>query len=121
MPAAFAALAEPHRREIVGLLRGGEACVGDLVYHIGLSQPAVSKHLRVLRDAGMVSVRAERQQRFYRLDPAPLRELDEWLEPYRARWSESLDRLDEHLEATRQPPPPPPPNDPNHPNDRNAT
>lgn len=101
MPVAFAVLAEPHRCEILNVLRDGEASVGELVAHLGLSQPGVSKHLRVLREAGMVVARAERQQRLYRLDPGPLREIDEWLEPYRRRWSASLDRLDDHLSATR--------------------
>lgn len=118
MPAAFAVLAEPNRREILGVLRDGEVCVSDLVEQLGMSQPAVSKHLRVLRDAGMVTVRADRQQRFYRLDPGPLRELDEWLQPYRAKWSESLDRLGEHLDATRDDPPPTPSEKPNDRNDR---
>lgn len=75
--------------------------MGELVAHLGLSQPGVSKHLRVLREAGMVVARTDRQQRLYRLDPGPLREIDEWLEPYRRRWSASLDRLDDHLSATR--------------------
>lgn len=102
MPTAFDVLAEPNRREILGVLREGEACVGELVERLRLSQPAVSKHLRVLREAGMVVARAERQQRIYRLEPGPLQELDEWLEPYRSHWSGALDRLDGHLAATRR-------------------
>lgn len=94
----FSALAEPHRREILDLLREGERPVGDLVDRLGLSQPSVSKHLRVLRDAGLVEVRPDGQRRLYRLQPAPLAELDEWLAPFRALWSRSLDRLDQHLE-----------------------
>ena len=105
MPAAFAVLAEPHRVEILNVLRDGEATVGELVAHLGLSQPGVSKHLRVLREAGMVVARADRQQRLYRLDPGPLREIDAWLEPYRRSWAASLDRLDAHLSATRGPRP----------------
>lgn len=101
MSTAFDVLAEPNRREILGVLREGEACVGELVERLRLSQPAVSKHLRVLREAGMVVARAERQQRIYRLEPGPLQELDEWLEPYRAHWSGALDRLGGHLAATR--------------------
>ena len=101
MPIAFAVLAEPNRREILNVLRGGETSVGDLVTHLGLSQPGVSKHLRVLREAGMVVARVDRQQRLYRLDPRPLREIDAWLEPYRRSWSASLDRLDDHLAAKR--------------------
>ena len=94
----FSALAEPHRREILELLREGERPVGDLVERLGLSQPAVSKHLRVLRDAGLVEVRPDGQRRLYRLQPGPLTELDQWLAPFRALWSGSLDRLDQHLE-----------------------
>ena len=101
MPIAFAILGEPHRLEILNVLRGGEASVSDLVEHLGLSQPGVSKHLRVLREAGMVVARVDRQHRLYRLDPRPLREIDAWLEPYRRYWSASLDRLDDHLAAKR--------------------
>jgi DNA-binding transcriptional ArsR family regulator len=97
----FTVLAEPRRREILDVLRGGETSVGELVDHLGMTQPAVSKHLRVLRDAGMVEVRPKGPQRLYRLDPAPLRELDEWLAPYRRHWSAALDRLDRHLEGKR--------------------
>ena len=101
MPAAFAVLAEPNRLQIVNVLRDGESSVGEIVAHLGLSQPGVSKHLRVLREAGMVVARVDRQQRLYRLEPAPLREIDEWLEPYRRHWVGALDRLDQHLAATR--------------------
>ena len=104
VPVAFAVLAEPHRCEILNVLRDGEASVGELVARLGLSQPSVSKHLRVLREAGMVVARADRQQRLYRVDPRPLREIDQWLEPYRRHWSASLDRLDDHLAATRAAP-----------------
>lgn len=97
----FTVLAEPHRRQILHRLCDGEASVGDLVDLLGLSQPAVSKHLRVLREAGMVVARPDRQQRLYRLDPEPLREVDEWLTPYRRRWGSALDRLDDHLATTR--------------------
>jgi DNA-binding transcriptional ArsR family regulator len=95
---AFSALAEPHRREILDCLRDGERPVGDLVARLDLTQPGVSKHLRVLREAGLVAVRAEGKQRFYALRTAPLVELDAWLEPYRAFWSERLDALERHLE-----------------------
>ncbi len=94
----FAVLAEPRRREILDLLRDGERPVGDLVNHLDLSQPAVSKHLRVLRDAGLVEVRPDAQRRLYRLRPDPLAELDAWLAPYRRLWARSLDKLDQHLE-----------------------
>jgi DNA-binding transcriptional ArsR family regulator len=97
---SFAVLAEPTRRKILDLLREGERPVGDLVVRLRLSQPGVSKHLRVLRDAGLVEVRAEAQRRLYRLRPDPLREIDEWLAPYRRLWAGSLDRLGHHLEES---------------------
>ncbi|HXV58651.1 MAG TPA: metalloregulator ArsR/SmtB family transcription factor [Gaiellaceae bacterium] len=97
---AYAALAEPSRRRILDLLRGGERSVGDLVDRLGLSQPGVSKHLRVLREAGLVDVRPEGRRRWYRLRAQPLAEVDAWLEPYRAYWSERLDALERHLEET---------------------
>ena len=95
---SFAALAEPTRRTILDLLREEERPVGDLVDHLALSQPAVSKHLRVLRDAGLVDVRVDAQRRLYRVRPEPLAEIDAWLEPYRQLWSRSLDALGRHLE-----------------------
>ena len=91
-------IAEPSRRDILDLLRQGERPVGDLVDALGLSQPSVSKHLRVLREAGLVEVRADAQRRLYRLRPQPLLEVDEWLAPYRDLWGRSLDRLGRHLE-----------------------
>jgi DNA-binding transcriptional ArsR family regulator len=95
---AYAALAEPHRRQILDLLRDGERPAGDLVDRLRLSQPGVSKHLKVLREVGLVAVRAEGKQRLYALRPAPLAEVDQWLAPYRALWSTSLDALERHLE-----------------------
>jgi DNA-binding transcriptional ArsR family regulator len=95
---AYGALAEPHRRQILDLLRNGERSVGDLVGRLRLSQPGVSKHLSVLREAGLVRVRAEGRQRWYGLRPEPLAEVDRWLEPYRAYWSDRLDALQRHLE-----------------------
>jgi DNA-binding transcriptional ArsR family regulator len=95
---SFAVLAEQTRREILDLLRDGERPVGDLVDRLAISQPAVSKHLRVLRDAGLVEVRADAQRRLYRVRPQPLAEIDEWLAPYRRLWSQSFDRLERHLE-----------------------
>jgi DNA-binding transcriptional ArsR family regulator len=95
---AYAALAEPHRRQILDLLRGGERSVNELVARLKLSQPGVSKHLRVLRDAGLVKVRPEGRRRWYGLRPQPLAEVDEWLEPYREFWSTRLDALERHLE-----------------------
>jgi DNA-binding transcriptional ArsR family regulator len=95
----FEVLAEPHRREILELLRRGERPVGELVDALTLSQPAVSKHLRVLREAGLVSVRGDAQRRLYRLRPEPLRAVDEWLAPYRQMWAASLDDLERHLDT----------------------
>jgi DNA-binding transcriptional ArsR family regulator len=97
---SFAVLAEPTRRAILDLLCEGERPVGDLVDQLSISQPAVSKHLRVLRDAGLVDVRADAQRRLYRVRPEPLAEIDEWLAPYRRLWSRSFDRLERHLEVT---------------------
>jgi DNA-binding transcriptional ArsR family regulator len=94
----LAVLAEPTRRRIVETLRLRESSVAELVAELGMSQPAVSKHLRVLRDAGVVSVRPAAQQRIYRLEPGPFQELDAWLRPYRELWSRSLDRLERHLD-----------------------
>jgi DNA-binding transcriptional ArsR family regulator len=97
---SFAVLAEPTRRVFLDLLRDGERPVGDLVDRLRMSQPAVSKHLRVLRDAGLVDVRADAQRRLYRLRAEPLAEIDEWLAPYRRLWSRSLDKLERHVEET---------------------
>ena len=99
MAALFEVLAEAHRRSILDLLRESEQSVTDLVGVLGVSQPAVSKHLRVLREAGLVAVRPDAQRRLYRLRPGPLREVDEWLEPYRQLWATSLDALERHLDA----------------------
>ena len=101
-PTALEVLAEPNRRAILDLLREGERPVGDLVARLDLSQPAVSKHLRVLRQAGMVESRIDAQRRLYRLLPRPLMELDAWLAPYRELWESSLDRLEAHLDRNRQ-------------------
>jgi len=94
----FSIVAEPARRQILDLLRNGERSVGELVAQLGMSQPAVSKHLRVLRESGLVDVRARAQLRLYRLRPEPLAEIDAWLAPYRRLWKGSLDRLERHLE-----------------------
>ena len=96
--ATWSALADPRRRAVLDLLRSGERAVGELVNALALSQPQASKHLRVLRTAGLVQVRKDAQRRLYRLDPRPIAEVDAWLAPYRQRWNESLDRLEEHLE-----------------------
>lgn len=99
MSAAFAVLAEPSRRHIVELLADGPRSVGDLVAQLGLSQPGTSKHLRVLRDAGLVTVRPDAQRRLYELRPQPLAEIDAWLAPYRRLWERSFDALERHLDA----------------------
>jgi DNA-binding transcriptional ArsR family regulator len=98
VPSFWSALADPHRRAVLGLLRESPRPVGELVARIGLTQPGTSKHLRVLRDAGLVTSRSEGQQRIYALDVRPLVELDGWLEPYRQAWERSLDALERHLE-----------------------
>ena len=95
---AFAVLAEPNRRRILDLLRERERPVGELVDALSVGQPAVSKHLRVLRDAGVVEARVDAQRRLYRVRVEPLREIDAWLAPYRATWTESLDALEQHLD-----------------------
>jgi DNA-binding transcriptional ArsR family regulator len=94
----FDVLAEPNRRRILDLLRDGERPVSDLVAALHVSQPAVSKHLRVLRDAGLVDVRVDAQRRLYRIRAEPLKEIDAWLTPYRRLWSERLDALQQHLD-----------------------
>ena len=96
--ATIEVIAEPTRRRILDALSSGEQPVQALVERLEMSQPAVSKQLRVLRDAGLVQVRAEGQRRIYRVCPEPLMELDQWLEPYRRMWRESLDRLVDHLD-----------------------
>ena len=103
MTTAFDVVAEPTRREILDLLRERPRPVGELVDLLGLSQPGVSKHLRILRDAKLVRVRAEAQQRWYEVDPRPLGEIDAWLEPYRAAWADRLDALERHLDGKDQP------------------
>jgi DNA-binding transcriptional ArsR family regulator len=95
---AFAAVAEPSRRLILDLLRERERPVGELVERLRISQPGVSKHLRVLREAGLVKVRADGRRRLYGLRAAPLAEMDGWLAPYRDHWNERLDALERHLE-----------------------
>jgi DNA-binding transcriptional ArsR family regulator len=105
MPSASAtlqALAEPNRQAILDLLVTGERPVSDLVDHLRISQPAVSKHLKILRDAGLVTSRVDAQRRLYRISPEPLAELDEWLATYRALWTTHLDRLETHLDRRRR-------------------
>jgi DNA-binding transcriptional ArsR family regulator len=95
----FDVLAEPTRRRILDLLLERPRLVGELTEHLGLSQPGTSKHLRVLREAGLVRVRAEAQRRWYELSPEPLREVDAWLAPYRRLWGTGLGALERHLDA----------------------
>lgn len=98
MTATFEVLAEESRRRILDLLVERERPVGELVEQLELSQPAVSKHLKVLRDAGLVDSRSDAQRRIYRVRTEPLREVDDWLRPYRARWAEHLSALERHLD-----------------------
>jgi DNA-binding transcriptional ArsR family regulator len=99
MPTTFEVLAESTRRRILDLLRERERSVGELVEHLALSQPGVSKHLRVLREAALVEVRHDAQRRWYALRTEPLVEVDEWLEPYRGLWARRLDALERHLDV----------------------
>jgi len=101
----FTIVAEPNRRAILGMLLTSERSVGDIERALRLSQPSVSKHLRVLREAGFVESRIEAQQRVYRLRPEPLMELDEWLAPFRQFWSKHLDALERHLNTMDRTPP----------------
>lgn len=98
---AFHAIADPRRRQILDLLRDGERPVGELVPHLGVSMGAVSQHLRVLREAGLVVQRKDGRHRRYRVDPAPLREVVDWTEPYTRFWKGRLRRLGRHLDASR--------------------
>jgi DNA-binding transcriptional ArsR family regulator len=103
--ATFDVLAEPARRRILDLLLERPRLVADLTDQLGLTQPGTSKHLRVLREAGLVRVRRDAQRRWYELRPDPLVEVDEWLQPYRRLWAESLDALERHLDAMPDEPP----------------
>lgn len=98
---ALEVLAEPHRRAILDALRDGERPVNQIVERLALSQPLVSKHLRVLREAGLVEATVDGQRRLYRIRPEPLADLDAWLGAYRKLWSAQLDRLEEHLDERR--------------------
>lgn len=99
MATAFEVLAEPNRRRILDVLLTAESPVGDIVDAMTLSQPLVSKHLRVLREAGLVEARVDAQRRIYRVRAEPLRAMDEWLQPYRRLWAQRLDALEEHLQT----------------------
>jgi DNA-binding transcriptional ArsR family regulator len=95
---AFAVLAEPTRRRILEALRRSDSSVGELVDALAVSQPTLSKHLKVLREAGFVSCRTAAQQRIYRIEASPFEALDAWLDPYRRLWTRHLDALERHLD-----------------------
>lgn len=105
MDTSFAIVAEANRRAILSLLLSSERSVGEIERELQLSQPSVSKHLRVLRDAGFVESRIEAQRRLYRLRPEPLMELDAWLAPFRRFWSKHVDALEQHLDNMEKVPP----------------
>ena len=94
----FAVLADPTRRQVLDILRDGERAVGELVSKVGISQPGVSKQLRVLHEAGLVKARADGKRRLYRLDARPMQDLDAWLARFRPFWKERLDALENHLD-----------------------
>jgi len=100
----FAIIAEPNRRAILSLLAASERSVGDIEERLRLSQPSVSKHLRVLREAGFVESRVDAQRRLYRIRPEPLMEVDAWLAPFRRFWSVHVDALERHLDRMNQVP-----------------
>ena len=98
----FEVIAEPNRRAILTLLVSSEQSVGEIEERLGMTQPAVSKHLRVLRDAGVVEATVDAQRRVYRLKPESLQQLDEWLTPFRRLWTRHLDALERHLDRMGQ-------------------
>jgi DNA-binding transcriptional ArsR family regulator len=103
MESIFTVLAEPNRRAILTLLATAERSVGDLESELDLSQPSVSKHLRVLREAGFVEVTIDAQRRVYRIRPEPLQEVDAWLAPFRRYWSAHVDALERYLDRLPTP------------------
>ena len=98
MESAFEIIAEPNRRAILSLLSSSELSVGEIERQLGMTQPTVSKHLRVLREAGFVESQVDAQRRLYRLNPEPLKEVDAWLAPFRRFWSRHVDALERHLD-----------------------
>lgn len=104
MESSFAIIAEPNRRAILGLLASSERSVGEIERALDMPQTSVSKHLKVLRDAGLVESRIEAQKRVYRIRPEPLKEVDAWLDPFRRFWSAHVDALERHLERMEQRP-----------------
>jgi DNA-binding transcriptional ArsR family regulator len=105
MESAFAVIAEPNRRAILSLLASSERTVREIEQRLRMAQPSVSKHLRVLRDAGFVESRVDAQRRVYRLCPEPLKQVDDWLAPFRRFWSAHVDALERHLDRMEQPAP----------------
>jgi len=105
MESAFAIIAEPNRRAILGLLSSSERSVGEIEQRLRIPQPSVSKHLRVLREAGFVESRVDAQRRLYRIRPEPFMEVDAWLAPFRRFWSTHVDALERHLDRTGHVPP----------------
>lgn len=103
MESAFAIIAEPSRRAILSLLATAERSVGDLETELGLPQPSISKHLRVLRDAGLVEATVDAQRRLYRVRPEPLQEIEAWLAPFRRLWTKHVDELEKHLDRMDAP------------------
>jgi DNA-binding transcriptional ArsR family regulator len=108
MESAFGIIAEPNRRAILSLLASSEQSVSDIEQQLRMSQPSVSKHLKVLRDAGFVEARVDAQRRVYRIKPEPLMDIDAWLAPFRRFWSAHVDALEQHLDRLDQVPPTPP-------------
>ena len=106
MESAFAIIAEPNRRALLNLLAASERSVGELQRRLRMPQPSVSKHLRVLREAGFVESRVDGQRRVYRLRPEPFMEVDSWLTPFRRFWSAHVDALERHLDRMERQPPP---------------
>jgi DNA-binding transcriptional ArsR family regulator len=104
MESTFSIIAEPSRRAILSLLAASEQSVGDIEVHLRMPQPSVSKHLRVLREAGFVESRVDAQRRLYRIRPEPLMEIDAWLAPFRRYWSAQVDALERHLDRMNQAP-----------------
>lgn len=102
MQAVLDAVADPRRRDILELLRTSERLVGELARDLGLAQPTVSKHLKVMRGAGLVAVRQDAQRRWYRLVPEPLIQIDDWLQPYRRAWATRLAKLERHLDEMEE-------------------
>ena len=102
MESTFTVVAEPNRRAILGLLLESERSVGEIEEELRLTQPTVSKHLRILREAGFVEARVDAQRRVYKIRPQPLKEIDAWLGPFRRYWSKHLDALEQHLDKMEQ-------------------